>query len=235
MSLMAAAAYVMWLSPKPSTSRAGNPQQNIGADNHASKSPTPAQAAGYPAHTVTATKFWIGEAADASNAFIPNHESAWVGDWLGEFGGIDDPINRCGYAPCGFVPKQNTFYVALPFNDKGPEGNAKSADTLKKIPWYTGQTAKGVSLMKNRWVEITHGAKIAYGQIEDVGPMYEDDADYVFGEAAPSYTAGIDLSPALSDYLGTKGYATVQWRFVDSENVASGPWLDIITDTQINY
>lgn len=206
--------------------------------NANSASPTITEPAPQPQpsyHKVTATRFWVGEVADESNAYIPNHESAWVGDWLGEFGGVDDPENRCGYNPCKFTPKQNAFYVALPFNDIDANGKPKTADILSKIPWYTGTQAANASLMKNHWVEIKYGKKVAYGQIEDVGPMNEDDADYVFGTAAPKFKAGIDLSPALTDYLGTNGYATVQWRFVDESTVISGPWLEKVTRSQINY
>ena len=90
--------------------------------------------------------------------------------------------------------------------------------------------------MKNHWVEIKLGDMVAYGQIEDVGPLYEDDVDYVFGTAAPKYSkSGIDLSPALTDYLGTNGMATVQWRFVEESDVATGPWRDTVTRSQINY
>lgn len=189
----------------------------------------------YPVHTVIATKFWIGEAADESNAYIPNHESAWVGDWLGEYGGVDDPNNRCGYLPCGFTPKQNAFYVALPFNDIDADGEPKGTEILKRIPWYTGQLTKGVSLMKNRWVEVKHGDKTAYGQIEDVGPMYEDDVEYVFGTASPKFKAGLDMSPALNDYLGATGFTMLQWRFVAEHDVPAGPWRGTVTTSQVNY
>lgn len=189
----------------------------------------------FPTHTVKATLFWVGEPADDSNAYIPNHESAWVGDWTGEYGGIDNPEKRCGYAPCDFTPKQNAFYIALPFNDIDADGQPKNAAILKKIPWYAGQPASGISLMKNRWVEITFSGKTAYGQMEDVGPMNEDDADYVFGQADPKFKAGIDLSPALTDYLGTAGYATVQWRFIAEQDVPAGPWRNTVTASQVNY
>lgn len=189
----------------------------------------------FATHTVKATLFWVGEPADESNAFISNHESAWVGDWINEYGGIDSPDNRCGFAPCGFTPKQNAFYYALPFNDINADGRPKDAVILKKIPWYTGQSSSGVSLMKNRWAAITYNDKTAYGQMEDVGPMHEDDVDYVFGRADPKFKAGIDLSPALTDYLGTEGSANVQWRFIAEKDVPAGPWRSTVTTTQINY
>jgi len=53
------------------------------------------------------TMFWVGERADAENAYIPNHESYWDKDWLANFGGIDDPWHRNGHWPTGFTPKEN--------------------------------------------------------------------------------------------------------------------------------
>src|SRR5688572_29878474 len=55
-------------------------------------------------HNIVSTVFWVGEQGDTSNDFISNASSTWVRDWVGAFGGIDDPTKRCGYSPCGFVP-----------------------------------------------------------------------------------------------------------------------------------
>ena len=63
------------------------------------------------------TMFWVGEAADAENDYISNHESYWDKDWLISFGGVDDPIHRNGHWPAGFTPKENPFYVALPYGE----------------------------------------------------------------------------------------------------------------------
>jgi len=37
--------------------------------------------------------------------------------------------------------------------------------------------------------------------------------------------AGIDLSPAIRDYLGLGSLDIVDWRFVKKEEVPPGPWL----------
>ena len=76
----------------------------------------------YLEHRCVATNFWCGEAADADNDFISNAPSAWCDDWVESFGGIDDPQHRGGYLPAGFQPKENPFYVALPFADYDDEG-----------------------------------------------------------------------------------------------------------------
>lgn len=185
---------------------------------------------------IIATVFWVGEAADADNDFIQNRSSTWQEDWQGHYGGVDDPDNRCGHNPCGFTPKENPFYFALPFNDYQENGEPRAADVLRKIPWYTGQPAEGTSLLKNRWVKITSGSTTVYAQWEDAGPFNEEDVDYVFGTNAPKeHRAGIDLSPATAKYLGVDGRGTVAWQFVDEAHVPAGPWKDIVTTSGMVY
>lgn len=190
----------------------------------------------YPLHeNITATVFWVGEGADNSNDFIHNRASAWMTDWVAAYGGIDDPENRCSYRPCAFTPKENPFYFALPFNDYDDDG-VKSASALRQIPWYTGTIPENTSIIKNRWIEVRHDNQVAYAQWEDVGPFGEDDATYVFGTARPSEPrAGLDLSPALADYLTIDGRGVVSWRFVDSSNVPKGEWTKIVTKSNLHY
>ena len=40
-----------------------------------------------------------------------------------------DPNHRCGYRPCGFKPKENPFYVALPYDDMEENGRRKEVNT----------------------------------------------------------------------------------------------------------
>jgi hypothetical protein len=81
---------------------------------------------------------------------------------------------------------------------------------------------------KGHWLEIRHGAKICYAQWEDVGPFCTDSAGYVFGDQRPSLnvkrSAGIDVSPAVRDYLGLGSLDLVDWRFVEQVDVPAGPW-----------
>lgn len=198
-------------------------------------SPQP-DSAPHPLHqNITATVFWVGEGADNSNDFIHNRASAWTTDWITAYGGIDDPENRCEYRPCAFTPKENPFYFALPFNDYDANG-LKPEVELQKIPWYTGMIPQNTSIIKNRWIEVTHGGKVAYAQWQDVGPFGEGDANYVFGTARPAEPrAGLDLSPALADYLGVDGRGVVSWRFVDSGSVPKGEWTKIITKSNLNF
>ena len=65
---------------------------------------------------VVATIFWVGEKPTERNP-TPNDKSAWDVNWVENFGGTDDPEEREGWNPKGFVPKLTPFYVALPYND----------------------------------------------------------------------------------------------------------------------
>ena len=65
---------------------------------------------------VLATVFWIGENPTINNP-VSNHKSSWDPDWSANYGGTDCPEQRNGYLPAQFTPKQNPFYVALPYND----------------------------------------------------------------------------------------------------------------------
>lgn len=184
----------------------------------------------YPLHeNITATVFWAGEDADSSNDFIHNRSSAWMADWVAAYGGIDHPEMRCGYVPCDFTPKENPFYIALPFSDYTEKG-MKPIEKLRVVPWYEESIKTGESLLKNRWIEVTYKDSHAYAQWEDVGPFESDDAGYVFGTSEPkSNRAGLDMSPALADYLGIEGRAQVSWRFIDATDVPAGEWTKIIT------
>lgn len=177
-----------------------------------------------------ATVFWVGEGETGENDYISNVQSAWDGRWMEHFGGVDDPDNRCGFQSCAFEPRENPFYVALPYNDIDERGRRKANAT--RIPWNVVSEKK--SVLKNRWIEVRHDGKSCFGQWEDVGPFEEDDVEYVFGDAKTPHNtfgekAGIDLSPALADCLGVDGSDDVQWRHVEFENVPSGGWTKIIT------
>lgn len=179
--------------------------------------------------TVRASFFWIGEKANLSNDYIHNKDSAWDSLWLEHYGGIDKMKNRCGYYPCSFIPKENPFYFALPYNDLKENGERK--ESAKKITWYEKEKNKK-SILKNKWIEIIYKNKKCFAQWEDVGPNNEDDFSYVFGNSLPQNTfgikAGIDISPALKTCLEMKDNDYVSWRFVDDEEVENGPWKKII-------
>lgn len=186
----------------------------------------------YPWHfDITATYFYIGELATRNNP-VPNTASSWDSQWDDNYGGYDDPDpahrDPVTFAPKGFTPKLNPFYVALPYNDIERGGPKPEAE--KVIPWYRrDKSGKYESVCRGMWVQIYYKGRYCYAQWEDCGPFVTDDWEYVFRGARPKNTsnkaAGIDISPAVRDYLGIQsGTATVHWRFVEFALVPGGPW-----------
>jgi|APTNR8051073442_1049403.scaffolds.fasta_scaffold28431_2 hypothetical protein len=182
---------------------------------------------------IVTTVFWIGETPTANNP-VPNTVSAWDRRWTSNFGGFDDPDpdGRDGFLPKGFTPGQNPFYFALPYNDITRTGTKASARAV--IPWFDDAFYRsGRTVLKGRWMAIRRGDKVCYAQWEDVGPFETDDWQYVFGEQPKPKTnmnhgAGLDVSPAVRDYLEFgSGYGTVDWRFVDIDEVPDGPWKQL--------
>ena len=189
----------------------------------------------YPLHkNITVTYFFVGELPSKNNKYISNVESAWDDLWLWHYGGVDNPFKRKYFFP-DFIPNENPFYCALPYDDLYPNGKVKPSQ--RKIPWYKGYTGK--TICKNRWVKIIkhtkNGIKVAYAQWEDAGPNLYNDFDYVFLNKRPKNKflsgAGIDVSPAVKDYLGLKDVDKVDWQFVDAKEVPYGPWKIIVTKT----
>ena len=187
---------------------------------------------------ISTTTFWTGENGSSENGNIPNLASAWDDMWMLNYGGVDTPDARNGYYPADFIPNENPFYFALPYNDFDHNGD-KKIDVTSYIPWAIPSDNKNESICKNRWIKIIKGSSTAYAQWEDVGPFGEDDKDYVFGNAQPqndiNNNAGLDVSPAVRDYLSLSDVDNVDWQFVDEEDVPDGPWKDIVTTTNINW
>ncbi len=189
--------------------------------------PPGTQAEKYPWKTnIATTTFWVGEDA-AKNNPVPNHQSSWDGKWAKNFGGTDDPDDRAEYLPAKFVPKQNPFYIALPYNDVTRSKHKPEAS--KVIPWFDEAFVReGRTVLKGRWIAIRFKDKVAYAQWEDCGPFRTDHHQYVFGNERPKPNlnkgAGLDVSPAVRDFLGMKSSDVTDWKFVDFEDVPTGPW-----------
>lgn len=177
---------------------------------------------------IVTTTFWIGEKA-AKNNPVPNDKSSWDVNWGKNYGGTDSPnaSERSGYLPAKFVPGQNPFYIALPYNDMQKGGHKPEASAT--VPWFW-KDYKGPdkSVLKGRWIAIRHKDRVAYAQWEDCGPFRTDHAEYVFGNERPKPNlnkgAGLDVSPAVRDFLGMSSTDISDWKFVDFEEVPRGPW-----------
>lgn len=179
---------------------------------------------------ISTTVFWVGEKPSKNNP-TPNHASSWDPKWAKHYGGFDDPDPdaRRGFLPASFTPKLNPFYVALPYNDIAK--TAHKIEARRIIPWFKrAYQGPCQSVCQNRWIAIRKGKRVCYAQWEDAGPFSTDDGDYVFGEAKPkpnaNHDAGLDVSPAVRDYLGLDGDDITDWRFVDFEEIPLGPWAD---------
>jgi hypothetical protein len=197
----------------------------------------PPETGPYPLHpSITVTIFWIGEPDRDASGCTGNEQSAWDTKWQEHYGGLDDPTRRNGWWPAGFKPKENPFYCALPYNDFTTQGRRPSA--YQMVYWAHEKTWSDTeSMCKNQWVRIVDNQKTAYAQWEDVGPFLIADSNYVFGQSRPGNaqndSVGLDVSPAVRDYLGLSGLDKVDWQFVSSDSVPDGPWKDIVTTRQV--
>ena len=147
------------------------------------------------------------------------------------FGGIDDPDSEArtdAYIPKGFTPGLNPFYVSLPYNDCVNVGQHKP-EAAKIIPWFKTSFVKaGRTVLRGTWLAIRYEDRVCYAQWENCGPFGADDSNYVFGTARPKNKkdngSGIEVSPAVRDFLKMDSGATVDWRFVDVGEIPAGPW-----------
>lgn len=173
--------------------------------------------------------FWVGEDATERNP-VANHKSSWDSAWKESFGGFDnpDPLHRTmDFRPKTFIPRQNPFYVALPYNDvcKGEH----KPEASRVIPWFHREfSGKGQSVCKGRWVQIIYNKRSCFAQWEDCGPFTTEDWPYVFGDKPPVNThnkgAGIDISPPFAIiWAFPVERPIVHWRFVEFYRIPRGP------------
>jgi hypothetical protein len=217
----------------------------------------PAAASKYPMHTgIVSTTFWVGEIFDANAADGSQMLSTYDANWFQNFGGCDGiasagvcttekRVASNGFFPSSMTPKQNPFYLDLPYDDVNDPTGFKNRGAV--IPWandpgYAGKAKdRSVSFMKNRWVKLMKNGQTCYGQIADAGPGKYHDSAYVFGsnDARPANKryggAGMDVSPALNGCLGFKdldGNADkVDWQFVEAADVPAGPWTRVTSSS----
>jgi hypothetical protein len=219
----------------------------------------PAPVDPYPWHTnIVSTTFWVGEIFDPNASDGSQVISTYDTNWYANYGGCDGVIssNKCdtevrtaanNYFPLRMTPKQNPFYLDLPFDDVN--NSSAYAQRGQVVPWASSPAYApyikdpNFSLMKNRWVELTKDGHTCYGQIEDAGPGEYDDTNYVFGssDARPQNTrygdAGLDVSPALNGCLAFADLDGdddhLSWRFIDAAQVPAGPWTRLVTTTPV--
>jgi len=199
---------------------------------------------------------WALHWSGISTGKVPSKASGCPGSPSGGCDGIAGSKGSCktearhesnGWFPSKVTPKENPFYLDLPYDDVNDSKAFKARCT--DIPWsgdagFTGKCKdKNFTFMKNRWVRMVGpNGHTCYGQIEDAGPSHGSlyhDAKYVFGasDARPVQTqfnhAGADVSPALNGCLGFKELDGdtdhIKWQWVDDADVPAGPWTKVIT------
>lgn len=184
----------------------------------------------YPWKTsIVTTTFWCGEPAGGNNP-VHNISSSWDLNWMQSFGGYDNPnpAARRNFIPINFIPRQNPFYIALPYNDVTRGTTKPEAKVV--IPWYREVNPReGESVCRDRWVAVRSlSGKVCYAQWSDCGPFRTDHWQYVFGNEKPkpnlNQGAGLDVSPAVRDFLGLSSTDVTDWKFVDFRDVPKGPW-----------
>jgi hypothetical protein len=205
---------------------------------------------------------WAYHWSGVDHGKVPADAAGCAGAIVGGCDGVPGANNACatetrtaanGYFPTvtGVRPRENPFYLDLPFDDL--HDPIAFAERCAVIPWATqpgfaGHCAdRSFSYMKNHWARILGpNGNVCYGQVEDAGPSHGrqyHDAAYVFGptDARPSQTqfnnAGMDVSPALNGCLGfwdLDGQDDhVSWEFADATSVPPGPWMMIVTTSQV--
>jgi hypothetical protein len=97
------------------------------------------------------------------------------------------------------------------------------------IPWFKHEyRGPGQSVCRDRWIAIRKGNRTCYAEWEDCGPFLTDHFQYVFGNERPkpnpNHGAGLDVSPAVRDYLGLAPTDVTDWQFVEVRDVPPGPW-----------
>ncbi|MDQ1573958.1 MAG: hypothetical protein QOH44_1517, partial [Actinomycetota bacterium] len=109
--------------------------------------PPRAPANPYPWHTnIVSTTFWVGEIFDPNASDGSQVISTYDAHWYANYGGCDGVVANgdCsterrtaqnGYFPLRMTPKQNPFYLDLPFDDiNDPAAFARRGQV---IPWAT--------------------------------------------------------------------------------------------------
>jgi len=217
------------MSPTKTTFSGGGPRYQTGPSLMGRTNGLSIGSGRYPWKlNIVTTIFWIGERAAGNNP-VPNDKSSWDKYWSSSYGGYDnpDPAGRRNFVPINFIPRQNPFYVALPYNDV--EGGHTKAEAAQVIPWFKQSFIRdGQTVLKSRWIAIRHAGRVCYAQWEDCGPFRTDHWQYVFGNERPrpnlNLGAGLDVSPAVRDYLGLGNRDTCDWRFVEFKEISPGPW-----------
>ena len=178
---------------------------------------------------IVTTTFWVGEAPTKNNP-VPNHVSSWDADWAKNYGGTDDPDPdqraelHAGEIRAAAKSLLRGAALQRP-DDEGPQARGGAGHSVVSKTVYRGSDK---SVCKGRWIAIKFKDRVCYAQWEDCGPFRTDHWQYVFGNERPKPNlnkgAGLDVSPAVRDFLGMNDTDVTDWKFVDFDEVPTGPW-----------
>ena len=111
------------------------------------------------------------------------------------------------------------------------DGHIK-AEAVLVVPWfYRTYTTPEKSVCRHHWLAIRQGSRVCYAQWEECGPYRTDHYKYVFGNERPmanlNHGTGLEVSPAVRDFLGLRPNGVTDWRFVEVRDVSAGPWRSL--------
>ena len=97
---------------------------------------------------------------------------------------IGPRANRSNCIPAGFVPQQNPFYIALPYNDILHGDHKPEASQV--VPWFKRpiRDRENQCSRADGWRSVS-ATRTVYAQWEDCGPFRTDHWQYVFGNERP--------------------------------------------------
>src|SRR5205809_4132 len=95
--------------------------------------------------------------------------------------------------------------------------------------FWIGERPSGNNPVPNRVSSWDKNWSRSYGGFDDPNPAHRNNYwQYVFGSERPKPNlnkgAGLDVSPAVRDYLGLDETDVTDWRFVEFSEVSHGPW-----------
>jgi hypothetical protein len=114
-------------------------------------------------------------------------------------------------------PEAESFYIALPYNDV-THGQFKPEAPLV-IPWFKqSYTGPGQSVCRQSLDCHSQRESPLLRAMGGLRPVSHDHFQYVFGNERPkpnlNHGAGLDVSPAVRDYLGLAPTDVADWQFV---------------------
>ena len=152
---------------------------------------------------IVTTTFSVGE-EQVTGKKSTQYESAWGKHWLKSFGGIADPelTARGNYMPISFVPHQNTFYCALPYDDV-EQGQFKP-EAQNVGPWFKQIHAEPGSVMARQQPEETAWKSPAHPAAVEPSHAATSSDERVMSPSAPTRETEVAEQKTAANQAATK-------------------------------